>query len=79
MVRKKNAVAARRSTIETLFTRVVAILEEARARVVRSVSRAMVFAYWHIGREVLEHQQGGHKRAAYGEEVLEELSRRLTA
>jgi hypothetical protein len=28
---------------------------------------------------IVEHEQGGAKRAAYGEAVLEELSRRLTA
>jgi predicted nuclease of restriction endonuclease-like (RecB) superfamily len=76
---KKKAVAARASAIDTLFARVVAILEQARARVVRSVNREMILAYWHIGREVIEHQQGGHKRAAYGEVVLEQLSHRLTA
>lgn len=79
MPRQKKAVARGGSSIETLFTRVVAILEQARARVVRSVNHEMVVAYWHIGREVVEHQQGGRKRAAYGEAVLEELSRRLTA
>jgi len=37
----------------------------------------MVIAYWHIGREIVEQEQGGRKRAAYGETVLETLSRRL--
>jgi predicted nuclease of restriction endonuclease-like (RecB) superfamily len=79
MVRKKKALAKEGSAIETLFTRVAAILEQARGRVVRSVNHEMVLAYWQIGREVVEHQQAGRKRAAYGEAVLEELSRRLTA
>ena len=38
----------------------------------------MVQAYWHVGRLVVEHEQGGRRRAAYGEEVLEDLSIRLS-
>jgi hypothetical protein len=30
-----------------------------RARVVRSVNSEMVIAYWHIGREIVEHLQDG--------------------
>jgi predicted nuclease of restriction endonuclease-like (RecB) superfamily len=79
MATKKKSVPARAATVEGLFHRVVAILEQARARVVRSVNSEMVIAYWHIGREIVEQEQGGRKRAAYGEAVLEDLSRRLTA
>lgn len=79
MTTKRKSVPARAATVEGLFHRVVAILEQARARVVRSVNSEMVIAYWHIGREIVEQEQGGRKRAAYGEAVLEELSRRLTA
>ena len=78
MATKRKSVPARAIAVEGLFHRVVAILEQARARVVRSVNSEMVIAYWHIGREIVEQEQGGRKRAAYGEAVLEELSRRLT-
>jgi predicted nuclease of restriction endonuclease-like (RecB) superfamily len=37
----------------------------------------MVQAYWQVGRLIVEHEQGGRRRAAYGEAVLTELSRRL--
>lgn len=45
----------------------------------RAVNAAMVQAYWHVGRLIVEDEQGGAKRAAYGEAVLEKLSQRLTA
>jgi len=32
-----------------------------------------------VGRLIVEHEQGGRARAAYGEAVLADLSRRLTA
>jgi len=63
--------------VEGLFHRVVVILEQARARVVRSVNSEMVIAYWHIGREIVEHVQAGKERAEYGKRVIEELADRL--
>ncbi len=61
-----------------LFERVVTILEEARANVVRSVNINMVLAYWLIGREIIEEVQKGEKRAEYGKNVVENLSKQLT-
>ena len=78
MAKKRCDLLAPASPLDGLFARVVAILERARARVVRSVNSEMVLAYWHIGREIVEQDQGGRRRAAYGEAVLEALSQRLT-
>ena len=61
-----------------LLARVVAILERARANVVRSVNSQMVIAYWLIGQEIVEEEQQGKKRAEYGKRLIEELSRNLT-
>ncbi|MBV5327153.1 MAG: DUF1016 domain-containing protein, partial [Chlorobium sp.] len=58
---------------ESLFQRVAAILEQARANVVRSVNSNMVLAYWLIGREIVQELQGGEERAEYGKQVLEVL------
>jgi predicted nuclease of restriction endonuclease-like (RecB) superfamily len=69
----------RRATWARWIERVVAILEEARSQVVRTVNSTMVLAYWHIGREIVELVQRGSPRAEYGEQVLEELSTHLQA
>jgi hypothetical protein len=61
-----------------LFERVVGILEQARVGVVRAVNSHMVLAYWMIGREIVQELQGGKGRAAYGEQVIADLSRKLT-
>lgn len=61
-----------------LFDRVVSILEQARSNVVRSINNNMVIAYWLIGREIVREVQGGEERAAYGKQVIEQLSARLT-
>ena len=62
-----------------LFSRIVSILEEARANVARSVNSEMVLAYWHIGREIVLELQAGEERAAYGKRLIEELSQQLSA
>lgn len=62
---------------EALFGRIVSILEQARGNVVRAVNSNMVWAYWLIGREIVEELQGGAERAEYGKKVIEELSVRL--
>lgn len=64
---------------EHLYGRIVAITEDARTHVARSVNAAMVHAYWHIGREIVEVEQGGTQRAAYGEQIIDGLSARLRA
>ncbi len=76
MVKKREAVAP---AVAELYREVRSVLEQARASSYRAVNTAMVQSYWQVGRLIVEHEQGGRKRAAYGEAVLEELSRRLTA
>jgi DUF1016 N-terminal domain len=62
-----------------LFKRVAEIIESARGRVARSVNSAMVQAYWLIGREIVEIEQQGKKRAGYGERIIQGLAAKLTA
>ncbi|MDZ4696121.1 MAG: DUF1016 N-terminal domain-containing protein [Deltaproteobacteria bacterium] len=80
--RKKTAAVAKASTAsheDALFARVVDIIEAARGHVARSVNTAMVQAYWLIGREIVEVEQHGEKRAGYGDEIIDRLAKRLAA
>ena len=72
-----DARARATGTSDGLYDRVAQILEEARAQVARTVNTAMVSAYWLIGREIVEVEQGGSERAHYGEELINQLSARL--
>lgn len=45
----------------------------------RAINTAMVYAYFELGRMIVEKEQGGGTRAGYGKRVLEELSKRLTS
>lgn len=72
-----NAVSrARRSS---LFARVVALIEEARQKVATVANIAQVYTNFEIGRQIVEEEQGGKRRAEYGKKVVEELSIKLTA
>ncbi len=65
--------------IEPLYERIHAILTSARTNAVRTVNTEMVRAYWLIGREIVEEEQAGQARAAYGGDVIAQISARLQA
>ncbi|NLS93972.1 MAG: DUF1016 domain-containing protein [Planctomycetaceae bacterium] len=75
----KKARKARVGKPAAIYERIRDILESARAGVARSVNTTQVVANWLIGREIVEEEQRGLKRAGYGEELVKELSGRLTA
>ena len=62
-----------------LYERIRQILESARSSVARTVNTTQVVANWLIGREIVEEEQKGKRRAEYAEQLLLDLSARLTA
>jgi hypothetical protein len=57
-----------------LIDQIRSIWDLARSSAVRSVNSAHVIANWLTGRQIVEFEQGGAERAAYGQEVLKGLS-----
>lgn len=66
-----------RKRLDTLFSRISFIVDNARRRISRSVDSEMVEAYWKIGREIIEEEQQGQSRAGYGERIIGNLSERM--
>lgn len=64
--------------IEDLCQRAADVLAEARRRAASAVNVSMVYAYFEIGRMIVEEQQKGKSRAEYGKQVLQGLSAHLT-
>lgn len=57
---------------------IVQILNSARQNAYKAVNTAMLEAYWHIGKRIVEEEQSGNIRAAYGEGVIKQLSKDLS-
>jgi len=64
--------------LTTLLTEVRQLIQSARRGVSTVVDTFQVMTNFEIGRRIVEHEQKGAKRAAYGAELLKELSARLT-
>lgn len=64
--------------LTTLLTEVRQLIQSARRGVSTVVDTFQVMTNFEIGRRIVEHEQKGAKRAAYGAELLKELSSRLT-
>lgn len=64
--------------ISSLLRKVRSLVISARNAAARNINTIQVFANFGIGRLIVEYEQTGKKRAAYGQKVLNELSARLT-
>ena len=62
-----------------LISRIGELLRQGRNEAARSVNTILVQTYWHIGQHIVEFEQGGNAKAAYGTELLDTLSKDLTA
>ncbi|MHB1080161.1 MAG: PDDEXK nuclease domain-containing protein [Prosthecobacter sp.] len=77
--RKTSAPAqAKPASLTPLLTEVRQLIQSARRGVSTIVDTFQVMTNFEIGRRIVEHEQKGAKRAAYGSELLNELSARLT-
>lgn len=76
---KRPTVAkAKPGDLAALITEVRDLIQSARRSVASVVDTFQVMTNFEIGRRIVEHEQKGAKRAAYGAELLKELSGRLT-
>lgn len=75
MMKKGNDVI----TIDkSFFENVSNVLDKARKNAKTAVNLSMVYAYYEIGKIIVEEEQRGKKRAAYGTQLVNELSAYLT-
>jgi hypothetical protein len=80
MMRKKPPLPqprGRKDKYSSLVGDLANLLEDARRAAVRSVNAVMTATYWEIGRRVVEYEQGGEKRAGYGDALLKRLAKDL--
>lgn len=63
---------------DALFENISKLIDEARKHVKTTVNTAMAYTYFGVGKYIIEDEQQGEKRAAYGKAILKNLSVRLT-
>ena len=62
---------------QDIYSEIKETLLQSRNQAYSAVNFAMVQAYWHIGRIIVEHEQNGILRADYGKNMLQEISVKL--
>jgi len=65
--------------IVRLYDKIALLLHDARTSLARAVNHAMALTYYEIGRMIVEEEQHGQERAAYGKHTLKELSNKLSS
>lgn len=63
---------------QSFLKNVSEVLAQARKNAKTAVNLAIVYAYYEIGRMIVEEEQHGQNRAAYGKQILQELSKYLS-
>lgn len=65
------------SDYKHLINSVGVLLEKARKETYVQVNRILVHTYWEIGRNIVEYEQKGKEKAAYGTRLFEKLTKDL--
>jgi len=68
----------KKSKYDQLFLEISNILDNSKKAIEKTINNIMVVTYWQIGQYIVEHEQGGNKRAEYGSQFLKQLSSDLT-
>jgi len=63
---------------KSLKTQIGNLLQQGREQAGRAVNKVLVKTYWQIGRHIVEFEQDGKQKAAYGSELLSNLSKDLS-
>lgn len=74
-----NEITKTSDNVEDLFNKVSGLIEQARSYVKTSVNTAEVYTKYYVGKYIVEYEQNGNVHAQYGKQVLQELSKSLTA
>ena len=67
------------TTYNSLVTDIRNIIEEGRRRAFASAGQIAILTYWNIGCRIVEEEQSGNTRAAYGKMLIPDLAEKLTS
>lgn len=75
----KEIAVANTNNLQPLIENISTAINEARRKVASHINSTMTQTYWQIGKYIVEYEQGGQAKVAYGTSTLTELSHQLTA
>lgn len=63
---------------DILFERISQLIDESRRKIKTTINTAIVYTNYGVGSYIVENEQQGEQRAAYGKAVLKRVSEKLT-
>ena len=63
---------------QQLVNRIGTVYQSAKGKIISAVNTEMLLAYWQIGKDIIEFEQGGKLKAEYGTQLLLILAKDLT-
>ncbi|MGB1241903.1 MAG: DUF1016 N-terminal domain-containing protein [Chitinophagales bacterium] len=63
---------------QKLLENIKLVVRKSKERVVQQINHTMIYAYYEIGRQIVESEQNGKERAVYAKETIKHLSEKLT-
>ena len=63
---------------QELIERIGNTYQSAKSKIISAVNTEMLQAYWQIGKDIIEFEQGGKLKAEYGKQLLENLAKDLS-
>jgi len=63
------------TALQPLLAELAGLIRQARQQALRAVDAIQVQTCWEVGRHIVEFEQGGQARAAYGKKLLPALAK----
>ena len=77
MEENKDIIIEENQQEKMLFQDVCSIIEQGRHQAYANISQIAIATFWNVGRRIVEEEQSGQKRAAYGTRLMKNLSESL--
>lgn len=68
----------KKEAYQNLLAKIGGTYQQAKEQVGYAINREMLLAYWNIGKQIVEFEQGGKQKASYGKALLVDLSKDLS-
>ena len=73
-----NEIASDNSVLHPMIAEIKDVIDKAKAHIAHQVNSELLYAYWNIGRIMVENEQSQPERADYGKQTIRALSKVLT-